>query len=216
MRSVIDAFLAAVKEALARGDGIEIRGFGTFKVRHRKARRARNPRTGEPVELPARDVPVFQPSRHVCSTVDRGYRSAVFGRSGDEVGKAQPTDPDNVAASRPADGHAQVISSKTRAMARRSAGLPENRRGAEARGRERPTPSGCLDRHRGGSAWDTPMPNLPGGSLPSSSPSRESHQAPFGGADKEFAGAPGHTRDRRLKERSRVVFPRERLPASSP
>ncbi len=69
---VIDAFLAAVKEALARGDGIELRGFGTFKVRHRKARTGRNPRTGEPVEVPARDVPVFQPSRHLKSAVARG------------------------------------------------------------------------------------------------------------------------------------------------
>ena len=50
---VVDAFLDAAKEALARGDGIELRGFGTFKVRHRKARTGRNPRTGEPVEVPA-------------------------------------------------------------------------------------------------------------------------------------------------------------------
>ena len=69
---VIDAFLVAVQEALARGDGIELRGFGTFKVRHRNARKARNPRTGEPVEVPARDVPVFQPSTHFRSRVNRG------------------------------------------------------------------------------------------------------------------------------------------------
>ena len=69
---VIDAFLAAVKEALGRGDGIELRGFGTFKVRRRKARKARNPRTGEPVEVPARDLPVFSPSRLLRSRVNRG------------------------------------------------------------------------------------------------------------------------------------------------
>ena len=68
---VIDAFLDAVKEALARGDGIELRGFGTFKVRHRKARTGRNPRTGEPVEVPARNVPVFQPSTLLRERVDR-------------------------------------------------------------------------------------------------------------------------------------------------
>ena len=76
---VIDAFLGAVKEALARGDGIEIRGFGTFKVRHRKGRMARNPRTGEPVEVPPRTVPVFQPSRHFRRRVDRGHGSSVTG-----------------------------------------------------------------------------------------------------------------------------------------
>ena len=69
---VVDAFLDAVKEALARGDGIELRGFGTFKVRHRQARTGRNPRTGEEVEVPPRYVPVFKPSRHLRSRVDRG------------------------------------------------------------------------------------------------------------------------------------------------
>lgn len=68
---VVDAFLDAVKDALARGDRIELRGFGTFMVRNRKARKARNPRTGEAVEVPARDVPVFKPSRHLRSRVDR-------------------------------------------------------------------------------------------------------------------------------------------------
>ena len=48
----VDAFLDAVKDTLARGDHIEIRRFGTFKVRHRKARTGRNPKTGERVEVP--------------------------------------------------------------------------------------------------------------------------------------------------------------------
>ncbi|WP_420450049.1 HU family DNA-binding protein [Candidatus Palauibacter sp.] len=50
---VVHAFLDAAKDTLARGDHIEIRDFGTFKVRHRRARTARNPRTGKPVEVPA-------------------------------------------------------------------------------------------------------------------------------------------------------------------
>ena len=74
---MVDAFLDAVKEALAQGDGIELRGFGTFKVRHRKAHTGRNPRTGEAVEVPARDVPVFRPSRHLRSRVERGYEVSV-------------------------------------------------------------------------------------------------------------------------------------------
>ena len=66
---VVDGFLNAVKQALARGEGIEIRGFGTFKVRHRKARVARNPRTGEPVQVPARVSPVFKPSKFLRASV---------------------------------------------------------------------------------------------------------------------------------------------------
>ncbi len=73
---VVDAFLDAVKDTLARGDHIEIRGFGTFKVRHRKARTGRNPRTGVAVEVPARDVPVFQPSRLLRTRVDQGHGSS--------------------------------------------------------------------------------------------------------------------------------------------
>ena len=67
----MDGFLNAIKQAVASGDNIEIRGFGTFKVRRRKARMARNPRTGEPVRVPARAVPVFKPSRLLRSRVVR-------------------------------------------------------------------------------------------------------------------------------------------------
>ena len=72
---VVHAFLDAVKDALERGEGIEIRGFGTFNVRHRKARTARNPKTGEAVEAPARAMPVFQPSRFLRDRVVRKHGS---------------------------------------------------------------------------------------------------------------------------------------------
>lgn len=68
--AVVEAFLNAVKQALSSGEHIEIRGFGTFKVRDRKPRLARNPRTGESVEVPARQVPVFKPSRLFKEEVD--------------------------------------------------------------------------------------------------------------------------------------------------
>ena len=68
---VVDGFLNAVKRALATGDNIEIRGFGTFKVRRRKTRMARNPRTGDPVKVPSRPVPVFKPSKHLRNKVTR-------------------------------------------------------------------------------------------------------------------------------------------------
>lgn len=61
--TVVNAFLNAVKGAVVEGRHIEIRGFGTFKVRERRTRMARNPRTGDPVRVPRRKVPVFKPSR---------------------------------------------------------------------------------------------------------------------------------------------------------
>jgi integration host factor beta subunit len=71
---VVDGFLNAIKHALAEGENIEIRGFGTFKVKSRKSRTARNPRTGDSVDVPARSVPIFKPSKHLRSRVTRGSK----------------------------------------------------------------------------------------------------------------------------------------------
>ncbi len=59
---VVDGFLNAIKQALARGETIQIRRFGTFRLQERKARTGRNPRTGAKVEVPACSVPVFKAS----------------------------------------------------------------------------------------------------------------------------------------------------------
>lgn len=59
---VVDSFLDTIKKSMEESKNIEIRGFGTFKIKVRKARKARNPRTGEEVPVPDRKVPVFKPS----------------------------------------------------------------------------------------------------------------------------------------------------------
>lgn len=82
---VVDAFLDAVKDALGDKHNIEIRGFGTFKIRNRKTRMARNPRTGEPVEVAARPVPVFKPSKELRAVVARNSASPA-GSSADSPG----------------------------------------------------------------------------------------------------------------------------------
>ncbi|MEJ7808974.1 MAG: HU family DNA-binding protein [Gemmatimonadaceae bacterium] len=66
---VVDSFLDAVKDALKEQRNIEVRGFGTFKIRQRRTRMARNPRTGTPVEVSARPVPVFKPSKELRALV---------------------------------------------------------------------------------------------------------------------------------------------------
>ncbi len=62
-----DAFVAAfqdvVVEALKNGESVTLTGFGVFKVVHRPAREARNPRTGEKITVPARKVPQFKPGK---------------------------------------------------------------------------------------------------------------------------------------------------------
>ena len=81
---VVDAFLDAVKDALADQHNIEVRGFGTFKIRRRKTRMARNPRTGDPVQVAARPVPVFKPSKELRGMV---------ANSADASDGDTPTDP---------------------------------------------------------------------------------------------------------------------------
>lgn len=56
----LEAFLDTVKGELKSGGSVSLVGFGTFKVNDRPAREARNPRTGEKIHIPARQVPVFK------------------------------------------------------------------------------------------------------------------------------------------------------------
>lgn len=57
---VVDATLEAIGAALASGDSVTLPGFGTFEVRHRKARTGRNPQTGAALEIAASDAPAFK------------------------------------------------------------------------------------------------------------------------------------------------------------
>ena len=66
---IVDEILNSIARALSEGHHIEIRGFGTFKVRARRSRRARNPRTGAEVSVPAKLVPVFKPSNQLKAMV---------------------------------------------------------------------------------------------------------------------------------------------------
>lgn len=68
---VVDRFLEVVKKAVEQGHNIEIRGFGTFKIKVRKSRKARNPRTGEVVPVPDRKVPVFKPSNEFKNLITK-------------------------------------------------------------------------------------------------------------------------------------------------
>jgi nucleoid DNA-binding protein len=66
----IDAFLESIKESMKEGKHIEIRGFGTYKLKVRKARIGRNPKTEKKVDVPSRVVPTFKFSRAFKDEVD--------------------------------------------------------------------------------------------------------------------------------------------------
>ena len=73
--AVVNGFISTLKEAMMNGENVEIRGFGTFKIKKKKARIARNPRTSEKVEVPERFVPIFKPSRDLKNAVDQHIKS---------------------------------------------------------------------------------------------------------------------------------------------
>ena len=68
---VVEGMLKSISNALVNGKNIEIRGFGRFKVKQRAPRTASNPRTGEAVPIPARKVPIWQPSDELKERVAR-------------------------------------------------------------------------------------------------------------------------------------------------
>ena len=67
--SAVNAALDAITAALAEGDEIRLVGFGTFEVKKRAARTGRNPKTKEPVEIPASKVPAFKPGKALKDAV---------------------------------------------------------------------------------------------------------------------------------------------------
>jgi integration host factor subunit beta len=67
---IIEAIFDSMVRALRRGDKVEIRGLGSFRTRQRQPRVGRNPKTGERVEVPAKRVPHFKPSKELTDLVN--------------------------------------------------------------------------------------------------------------------------------------------------
>ncbi|MBO6126739.1 MAG: HU family DNA-binding protein [Clostridia bacterium] len=59
VENFLNAFTEVVTEIVSGGDKVQLVGFGTFEKRHREARAGRNPKTGEPIQIAATDVPAF-------------------------------------------------------------------------------------------------------------------------------------------------------------
>ena len=62
---IVNVIFGEIVEALARGDRVELRGFGAFSVKRREARRGRNPRTGESVAVSEKAIPVFKTGKEM-------------------------------------------------------------------------------------------------------------------------------------------------------
>ncbi|MFM8234459.1 MAG: HU family DNA-binding protein [Holophagaceae bacterium] len=64
---LLNAFLQTIVESLKKGDGVELRGFGSFRLRDRKSRQGRNPRSGETIQVPPKRVVYFKLGKELRS-----------------------------------------------------------------------------------------------------------------------------------------------------
>jgi integration host factor subunit beta len=98
---LVEIVFESIIETLNHGEKIELRGFGSFRVRERGARRGRNPKTGDPVDIPAKRVPYFKPGKELKELINEDEEAGA--KTADapdpEARPADPPQPD------PAGGH---------------------------------------------------------------------------------------------------------------
>ena len=78
---IVETIFDSVVRSLRAGDKIEIRGFGSFRTRERRGRVGRNPKTGEKVEVPAKKIPYFKPSKELKDFVNNAATHTAAGDS---------------------------------------------------------------------------------------------------------------------------------------
>ncbi|MBQ01572.1 MAG: integration host factor subunit beta [Acidobacteria bacterium] len=68
---IVDTVFRSIISALRRGEKIELRGFGSFRLRQREPRKGRNPKTGDRVDVPPKQVPYFKPGKELKELINR-------------------------------------------------------------------------------------------------------------------------------------------------
>ncbi len=71
---IVNTVLRSIIDALSEGERVDLRGFGSFRVSARDDRTGRNPRTGEPIHIPAKKVPLFRAGKEFRRKVNNGTR----------------------------------------------------------------------------------------------------------------------------------------------
>ena len=66
---LVSALIDTISQTLERGEAVQLTGFGTFEIKERQAKIGRDPRTKEPITIPATQVPVFRPSKNLKDRV---------------------------------------------------------------------------------------------------------------------------------------------------
>ncbi|MBI1721745.1 DNA-binding protein [Lactobacillus crispatus] len=71
INAILDAYIDVVKSNVAEGNKVQLVGFGAFELRHRAARKGRNPQTGKEIEIAASNVPAFKPGKSFKDEVNK-------------------------------------------------------------------------------------------------------------------------------------------------
>ena len=69
--TIVNIVFDSIVDSLRNGQKIELRGFGSFRLRNRKSRTGRNPKTGEKVEVPSKKIPYFKPGKELKELINR-------------------------------------------------------------------------------------------------------------------------------------------------
>src|SRR5512140_2347512 len=69
--TIVNVVFDSIVESLRSGEKIELRGFGSFRLRNRKSRTGRNPKTGEKVEVPSKKIPYFKPGKELKELINK-------------------------------------------------------------------------------------------------------------------------------------------------
>jgi integration host factor subunit beta len=99
---VVNCVFDTMIEHMRKGEGIEIRGFGSLTVRPYKPYEGRNPRTGQPVEVPAKRLPFFKVGKELRELVNSSRHLAITGDDDDDVPVRRPAQAAAAAPARPA------------------------------------------------------------------------------------------------------------------
>ena len=87
---IVETIFDSIVKSLRGGDKIEIRGFGSFRTRQRQARIGRNPKSGDRVDVPAKRIPFFKPSKELRDLVNTGAAAPAPAPAAPEVVPGAP------------------------------------------------------------------------------------------------------------------------------
>ena len=72
---IVDTVFQSIIDAMHNDEKIELRGFGSFRIRQRRSRQGRNPKTGDRVEVPAKKIPYFKPGKELKELINHNSES---------------------------------------------------------------------------------------------------------------------------------------------